>query len=219
MKMMYDKQVFINEMCKFIDNYINACNENYVEQKVEHGLIERCILDNHDDNDIREFLKKTIYNGLDLIDKMVAKSKESEEYKNYQILNFIYSYNHYFKPYVIKLRKIQDITGYHGDFKDIKIMIDLINKLNYLYNENIFYDAVLIRELIDYLRYLDASRGCMSAAPQEKPLLNDEIINYLKTNSEEYRKDHRFELIYNQAYYRQEPDLDYETKKSYKKML
>lgn len=218
-----DKNKFYAEVEKYINNYINIHNKDLDKIEIDYGFLERAIFDHQEDIEVRKFIVRGIKQALQLINELVEESKRHDEYKNLQIINFLYYYNTSVKDYYAELVNILDYTGYRGDFKYIRIMFDLMNKLIYKYNEDIDYSGEEIRTLIDFIRCIgNNNRTNMLSEPPVKPYLHEEIRNYLiATSSNKYQEDERFISIYADYYYGQKAkyDINDETFIEYIKLL
>ena len=130
--MLLTKENFLKEAEKFILNYNNTFNNDYKKLDVDSGILERFIFDHQEDEDVRKFLVRAIKQGLSLIDTLVDFIHKENNFKNDKTLSFLILYIYQIEPYYSQLRSLVDYTGYHGGFKDLRIMLDLLNKCSLL---------------------------------------------------------------------------------------
>ena len=203
--MLLTKENFLKEAEKFILNYNNTFNNDYKKQDVDSGILERFIFDHQEDEDVRKFLVRAIKQGLSLIDTLVDFIQKENNFKNDKTLSFLILYIYQVEPYYSQLRGLVDYTGYSGGFKDLKILLDLLNKMNTLYKENIEYDGTKIKILVDYIKSLSVDdRRNLYARRQEKPPIDKEIQNFINAYyNNNYDNEPRYKEIYNELYYGQ----------------
>lgn len=217
-----NKTLFIDEAAKFMINYANILDPNYNSLDVDTNYLEYCVNNFLDDEDVRKFLIFSVEQRLNLLNSVANKIDECEKNtKNFALINFTYYFTHCIRPCIKMLDRLQDYTGFHGEHKDIQIMLKDIRDLKNIYNIDIPYNIHGINRVTDYVKELSVNdRTSLYTIPQVKYQKDYEVKLYLASMySCNMKKDKRYQEIYSNLYYKQVDDLDYKSASAYQNLL
>ena len=216
-----DKRRFYKEAENFIIDFANLHRHDHISRNPDYNFLENCIIDYLDDEDIRKFLKTAIELRLELIRSICNHFQNNMYAKNFNIIQLALFYQKDIYPYERMLDRINDWTGYHGDFKEHRIMEDQIKKLTTLYGEEINYDPNIIKAYESYYYSMPKDQpNPFSYKGDRKPDMRSECTRYLNTyKNHDYEKDIRYQSELNFGYNHQMSDPQKYALGQYRKIL